>query len=382
MTRQLRKVYVALFLALLLLLGALSVRGLGSFDAPPDSSVVDGKLARALESHYDQQFPVKRIGTNVWAALEYLAFGNGRPGVVVGQDQWLFSDEEFKPVADAELNMDDNWALIRGVRDELAKRDIRLVLAIIPAKNRLYPEYMGENRPTALRDGLFQQFHSKASQASIVAPDLLTPLRRTKLEGPVFLRTDTHWTPLGADVVARQLGSAIRGKALLDTEPTPFVTEIGAEQELEGDLITFLPLDPLFADLLPPPDRLQQRTTHKASEGDAGGDLFGEEQIPVALVGTSYSANPAWNFDGALREALMSDLTNHAESGRGPMLPMLKYLQSDDFKQHPPQVVIWEYPERYLPVANDLSDFDPGWIARLKGTQADRQQLAKNLTEQ
>src|SRR5690606_26657346 len=192
-------------------------------------------------------------------------------GVVVGLEQWLFSDEEFKPVVDAEHNIDDNWALIRGVRDELAKRDIRLVLAIVPAKNRLYPEYMGDNRPTALRDELFQQFHSQASEAAIVAPDLLTPLRRTKQQGPVFLRTDTHWTPLGAEVVAQQLGNAIRSQALLDAEPTPFITEIGAEKELEGDLITFLPLDPLFADLLPPPDRLQQRTTHKAST-EAGGD--------------------------------------------------------------------------------------------------------------
>lgn len=381
MTRQLRKVYVALFLALLLLLGALSVKGLGTFDAPPDSSVVDGKLARALESHYDQQFPVKRLGTNVWAALEYRVFGTGRPGVVVGLEQWLFSDEEFKPVVDAERNIDDNWALIRGIRDELAKRDIRLVLAIVPAKNRLYPEYMGKARPTALRDELFQQFHSQAREASIVAPDLLTPLRQTKQQGPVFLRTDTHWTPLGAEAVARQLGEAIRGKALLDAEPTPFVTEVGTKKELEGDLITFLPLDPLFANLLPPPDLLEQRTTHKASAED-GGDLFGDEQIPVALVGTSYSANPDWNFDGALREALMSDLTNHAESGRGPMLPMLKYLQSDDLREHPPQVVIWEYPERYLPMTNDLSDFDPSWIARLKNERPTKQQLAKNLHEQ
>jgi len=381
MTRQLRKVYVALFLALLLLLGALSVKGLGSFDAPPDSSVVDGKLTRALESHYDQKFPVKRLGHNVWAALEYMLFGTGRPGVVVGLEQWLFSDEEFKPVVNAERNIDDNWALIRGVRDELAKRDIRLVLAIVPAKNRLYPEYMGDNRPTALRDELFQQFHNQASEAAIVAPDLLTPLRRTKQQGPVFLRTDTHWTPLGAEVVAQQLGKAIRSQALLNAEPTPFVTEVGAEKKLEGDLITFLPLDPLFADLLPPPDVLQQRTTHKAKSA-ADADLFGEEQIPVALVGTSYSANPDWNFDGALREALMSDLTNHAESGRGPMLPMLKYLQSDDLRDHPPQVVIWEYPERYLPMTNDLSDFDPSWIARLKNGQAERQQLAKYLHEQ
>lgn len=380
MTRQLRKVYVALFLAMLLLLGVLSVRAFSTFSMPPDATLVDGRMAKAIESHYDQQFPVKRLGTNLWAGLEYMLFGNGRPGVIIGREQWLFSDEEFKPVPDAERNIADNWALIQGVRNELARHDVRLVLAIVPAKNRIYPEYIGDKRPNALHDGLFHQFHQQARSASIVAPDLLTPLRRTKQrQGQVFLRTDTHWTPLGAEAVARQLGEAIRGKQLLDSEPQLFVTQVGEEKELEGDLVTFLPFDPLFPELLPPPDRLQQRVTEKAD--DAPADLFSDEQIPVALVGTSYSADPSWNFDGALREALMSDLTNHAESGRGPMLPMLKYLQSADLREHPPQVVIWEFPERYLPVANDLSDFDPKWITRLKAAHQDKQQLAGNLPQ-
>jgi alginate O-acetyltransferase complex protein AlgJ len=55
---------------------------------------------------------------------------------------------------------------------------------------------------------------------------------------------------------------------------------------------------------------------------------------------------------------------------------MLKYLQSDAFKDSAPQLVIWEFPERYLPMKTNLSDFDPNWIAQLKAAGAANTNLA------
>jgi len=133
----------------------------------------------------------------------------------------------------------------------------------------------------------------------------------------------------------------------------------------------------LFSNMLPKPDELQKRSTDPVAGEAAGGDaLFADSDIPVGLVGTSYSANPHWNFLGALRESLHSDVVNYAEEGHGPILPMLKYLQSDGFKNSPPQVLVWEFPERYLPMKNDLSGFDPAWVAELKKSQDSNQNLA------
>lgn len=117
MTRPLRTLYVALFLGVLVLLFLWSMRGVLSYQPPNQFSVLDGGLAKTFESHYDKQFPVKEIGTNVWAAIDYLLFDAGRPGVVIGEHDWLYSDEEFKPVANGPQQQRDNLALIRGVRD-------------------------------------------------------------------------------------------------------------------------------------------------------------------------------------------------------------------------------------------------------------------------
>ncbi|WP_437884134.1 alginate O-acetyltransferase [Pseudomonas sp. LRF_L74] len=371
MNRTANLVYSAAFGATLIGLGLWSLKGFTTFSVAEGTPVLNGKLSHAFEKHYDDEFPVKKLGTNVWAAVDYTLFGEGRPGVLIGEDGWLYSDEEFKPVVDGRQHLQDNLAIIQGVSEELAKHNVKLMLAVIPAKSRLYPEHVGENKATAMRANLYQRLHSTAGEAQILAPDLLSALKEAKQRGQVFLRTDTHWTPMGAEVVAQRLADAVRQNVQLDGDTQEFVTEAVKQEDYKGDLTTFLPLDPLFANMLPKPDQLQIRQTRAADDSEAGGDaLFADTgALPVALVGTSYSANPKWNFAGALRQSLQRDLSNQAEDGHGPVLPMLKYLQSDELKNSPPQLVIWEFPERYLPMANDLSGFDPAWIAELKNSQ-------------
>lgn len=381
MTRSLQIIYISLFLGLLLALGGWSLMSLANFQRTAQMTALDGRLAQGLQSHYDEHFPIKRLGTNLWAAVDYSLFKEGRPGVVLGRDQWLYSDEEFKPVAEGEQSELSNLALIRGVQATLAQHNVQLVLAIVPAKARLYPEHIAGPAPAALHEDLYRLFHQQAQQAGIFAPDLLTALQQAKSQGPVFLRTDTHWTPLGAEVVARSLGLAIAAHDPITGDSQTYVTDSQAAVPYKGDLTTFLPLDPLFSNLLPPPDELAQRSTHLQQAAAANEDaLFASTDIAVALVGTSYSANPHWNFLGALQQALHSDVVNYAENGHGPILPMLKYLQTDAFKTSPPQVVIWEFPERYLPMKNDLSEFDPNWIAQLKKADSGTPNLALGQT--
>ncbi|MNP19802.1 Alginate biosynthesis protein AlgX precursor [compost metagenome] len=295
--------------------------------------------------------------------------------MVIGKDGWLFTDEEFKPAPSA-TQLDDNWALIRGVQQELERRGVKLVLAIIPAKSRLYPEYLGREQPAALHAALYRDFLNRARQSGMAAPELLETLRQAKDNGQVFLRTDTHWTPLGAEAVAQRLGAAIRAGEGRDLPQQDFVTETGKPAAHKGDLLSFLPLDPLFSELLPQADQLEARKTHAADDA-AGADLFGDSAQPqVALVGTSFSANPRWNFAGALKQALSADLINYAKDGKGPLDPMLELLQDEGFRQKPARLLVWEFPERYLPMHNDLSRFDPEWLAQLRAAGNRDERLA------
>ena len=378
MSRTSAIAHIALFLAPLLGVGVWSLYGFGDLYLPAHASLLDGSLAKVVETHYEAQFPLKRPGTNLWAALDYSVFDEGRPGVMLGRHDWLFSDEEFKPVTHGMQHIEANLRLIRGVQQRLHRHGVKLLLAIIPAKARLYPEHLGEERPSRQQRALYRRLHDAAQRSGILAPDLLASLQQEKARDALFLRTDTHWTPYGAERVARHLARTVRCHAPLTGEPQRFITEQAAGKPYLGDLVRFLPLDPLFSGLLPPPDQLQSRRTLSLASGPGGDSaaLFADTRIPVVLVGTSYSAAPDWNFLGALRQALGRDILNYAENGQGPLLPMLKYLQTNAFRDSPPQLVIWEFPERYLPMAPDLRQFDPAWIDQLEADGATAQRLA------
>ena len=113
----------------------------------------------------------------------------------------------------------------------------------------------------------------------------------------------------------------------------------------------FWPLSPWFDQLMPQADTLNVYRTYAAEDALFEEDaLFGDEDNSpaVALVGTSYSADPQWNFEGALKQHLNTELSNFAQSAQGPLAPMNTFLEQQLNNLPELQVVIWEIPERYL----------------------------------
>ena len=89
-----------------------------------------------------------------------------------------------------------------------------------------------------------------------------------------------------------------------------------------------------------------KRKTYSPQSGQDA--LFGDAALPVTLVGTSYSANKLWHFEGHLKTAMQADILNMADEGQGPFATMRAWLDSGNFKSNKPRLVIWEMPERYL----------------------------------
>ena len=171
MNRTLNLLYSLLFGSLLLVLCLWSLRAVFGFSSASETSVLDGKMAQAFEKHYDAEFPVKQLGTNLWALASLTLFGEGRQGVVIGQDGWLFSDEEFKPASKPD-QLQDNWQLVNAVRAEFERRGVTLVLALLPAKARLYPEHLDDERPALAQQSLYPKVLDMMRQAGLNGPDL------------------------------------------------------------------------------------------------------------------------------------------------------------------------------------------------------------------
>jgi alginate O-acetyltransferase complex protein AlgJ len=344
--RLLPGAFLALFLAASLIVSLANPALLRS----PRQPVLDGSWMAAYQEAFDTNSPLFGPATVTWGIIEYVLFREGRSGVLVGSDGWLFSREEFEhrsTAAAASASLAANLDAVAAVRDRLETDGVRLVVALLPAKARVYGEHLGRYRLPRAPERRYDAALTGLQVRDVNAVDLLGPLAEAKSSAQVFLRTDTHWSPAGAAVVAEALAGAL---ARQDTFPwlgsAEFLTTDGTPMSHRGDLARFLPLGPLYERLGPPDDTVFRATTKAVSAPET--NLFAEVELPVALVGTSYSEDDRWNFPGALREALGSEVLVAARQGVGPFEPMVDYLAGTAYRNAPPSLVLWEIPERYL----------------------------------
>lgn len=338
---------------LLVVLGLALSLGLRAASRPPEgTSVLDGAWAAAFERQLNDSLEVRALSVPLFGALEYFLFGAGRKGVVVGRAGWLFSAEELEQHPQDEQTQARHLQLVQAVDRTLKKRGIRLRVALLPSKVRVYSEQLGGLRLPGIPDKRYSTFRQGLEAAGVEAPDLLTPLQQAAREQGMFLRTDTHWTPAGARVVAEALA---QGVTFAERGETPFQRQALPPEVYAGDLLKYLPLGP-FAAAGPAPDIVEGFRAQAPATSEAGlaGALLGEVRIPVVLVGTSYSKAERWGFADALRLSFGAEVLNVAQEGQGPFLPMLTWLAHPSFQETPPALVIWELPERYLGTPEEL----------------------------
>src|SRR5690349_2986580 len=60
------------------------------------SAYLNGEAAIKIDDYYKKIMPHRLPSIDVMGAARYLLFSEGRRGVVVGNDGWLFSREEFE----------------------------------------------------------------------------------------------------------------------------------------------------------------------------------------------------------------------------------------------------------------------------------------------
>jgi alginate O-acetyltransferase complex protein AlgJ len=312
----------------------------GVFD-PIDAPVLDGSWATAWEDRLDEGYAPREWGVIAWGVTEYTVFGDGRPGVLVGEDDWLFTLEEFETGAGTEAEIQRKVDQILSVQKQLDEQNIQLLVALLPAKARVYSDKI-DLPPSVLP--VYDEVRQDLLEAGVLAPDLVAGLTKGREQAEVFCSTDTHWTPWGAHIVALQLREALES-----WEPPPgasYTSEESEPFEVDGDLLRYIPLGPWQGTLGPGPEMVMGRSHAGAAGGGFG--LLDEVTIPITVVGTSYTADERWGFEEELNAVFLADVLNAADQGMGPMEPMAAYLVNDAFTQTPPQLVIWEIPERHL----------------------------------
>jgi alginate O-acetyltransferase complex protein AlgJ len=329
----------------------------------------EGKTTQTFEKQLDLQLPLRSALITLANTVRYHVVGGGGDQVRVGRDGWLFLTDEIKYESsagpswwlDSAPAFNARMDLIRDLSKYLAERDVKLVVALVPDKARLYSQqlepasYPSYNQ-TRYGDGLAAL---KLRKVEVV--DLLAKLKPLAMHAELYYRTDTHWNQRGAQLAAQAVATTIT-KFNLPLQKSSFTTQDQGEvQERPGDLLRLMGMEHVANFLRPKPDSERSVKTVPTASTGASQSLFGDAATPVVLVGTSYSLRG--NFHGYLQESLSSAVLNSAKDGGGFLQALTAYLKDDSFREAKPQVLVWEIPERML--GSPLVE-EPSWLEKIK----------------
>lgn len=316
--------------------------------------ILDGALTQHIAKELSNVALAKKAA-DLERAASWLLIGDTGARVRQGCPGWLFLADENRIYPHAQANAEAKAQKVAAVRDWLAQRNIRLLVALVPDKSRIAAEQLcGVARSPALNDRA-ARWQAELQRSGVEVLDLAPLLQ--PLGSAAYLRTDTHWSELGAEVAAKAVAARVTQLGVSATPALQLYRTVEAESLRPGDLVRLAGLDWLPQPLQPQGEYVAQSQfgRHGESEAASEDDLFGDSQLPnVALIGTSFSRNS--NFVPFLEQALGASLGNFAKDGGEFSGAATDYFTSPAFRETPPQLLIWEIPERDLqsPYQDDI----------------------------
>ncbi len=265
--------------------------------------------------------------------------------LIQAEGDWLFRTRE-------DLRTDFGtsalgYKRLQQLQRAFKRRGVELVVVYQPTRglvdrNKLLPADREKFAyDTALKN--YQAMLGRFSKMGYWVPDL-SPLANENEAHDFYFRGDQHWTPYGAQRTARRVAETVKQiPAYADIPKREFESSKSGRMGKTGTLHNMA--GQLCGTSYAVQYMDQFATEPKGEAGDS--DLFGDGGNPeITLVGTSHSGKN-YNFGGFLQEYLSADVLNVAFPGGGLEGAMIQYLGSEEFRNNPPKVLIWEFSPLY-----------------------------------
>jgi alginate O-acetyltransferase complex protein AlgJ len=357
------------------------VQGIATSSSPWQATLkVNARILREIKTYEDG---LKADSTIVQALVPLMQvpisgwLKGGNEDAYIGRDGWLFYRKDIdsltghgfldpavlarRAAGGSELvapPQPDPIKAIVDFRDQLASRGIDLIVMPVPIKPTVYADRFSsryESRAGVVQNPSFEAFLERLEREGVTCLDvapLLAEAKSAAPDRPLYLKTDTHWTPEGMELAATALARLARS-----TVPLPPATDrfsaIATEITALGDVAGMLKLPPerrIF-----PPETV---TIRQVQSGDAV--LRPDRKAEVLFLGDSfaniYSLAPmGWGDAAGLVEhlalalGLPVDAITRNDAGSFATREMLaKELQRGNDRLAGKKLVIWEFAAREL----------------------------------
>ncbi|WP_454863578.1 alginate O-acetyltransferase AlgX-related protein [Pseudomonas hormoni] len=275
--------------------------------------------------------------------------------VITGDGGWLFPAWESLSKVD-NTGTARNVVLIKELQQQLEREHIGLIVLVVPMKAPFYAQRLPVDQPiSAAVMQRYEHLQSDLTRAGLSTLNIKPILQRTEQgEQTAFYRADYHWTAWSAENTADATAQLITGRYRLQGEPGGGAA-LGPwfDRRAFGDLASnFLPAikrKAIGRDLY---------TVRHQAENDL---LIDDAPAPVQVIGNSF-VQPYLGFTQKLSNALDRPVALTWNPGDvGPWATLLQYLESADFAQHKPQVIVWQFNEGQFHLGPDATD---NWSAK------------------
>jgi alginate O-acetyltransferase complex protein AlgJ len=299
---------------------------------------------------------------------------------VVGNEGWLFFGPELRHVslgqfwgpaaakvsrADQPSNADPLPAIL-DFQDQLRRLGIGLLMVPVPPKVAVYPDrlFADAASPEASRlDSQDEAFYTVLRKHGVDVLDLFSLLvtHRSDPDGPVFCKTDTHWSGRACVLAARAIAAKLTNEPWVKAAHHEAFAEQWRKVSIEGDLARFMPAGQVVK-----PEEVLLRIVGRKT--DAGLEpVQPERNSPLILLGDSHTlvfhsggdmlATGAGVADQLAYElGFPVDLIGVRGSGATPArISLLRRAQAKPAYLSNKKLVIWLF------TAREFTESEQGW---------------------
>lgn len=329
-------------------------------------------LAGALPAETPLSEAQQKFAAELATTVQNLEKKNAAAGA--GVDGWLFfggelrllslgrfwGDEAAKVSRAHKPELKDPIPAILDFQRQLKARGIELVVVPVPPKAAIYPEKIvpGFDVRSADPAPVLHRFYEELRGAGVDVLDLsaLFIQNRDKARGPVFCKTDSHWSGVGCALAAQAIADKVRSKLSQPAAPKQYASG-WKEVQISGDL------DGLISHEAhkPGPEKIEVQSVSEKGNGAA---VEPDANSPLLLLGDSHTlvyhdflAERSGLLDQlALQLGFAPDLIGTRGSGATPVrINLYRRSVKDAGYLAKKKVVVWCF------AAREFTEATEGW---------------------
>jgi alginate biosynthesis protein AlgX len=265
-----------------------------------------------------------------------------------GNNGYLLYAGDFSP---NNFAIDGRTQYYAQLDQALKSKGVQLIVSPLPSRTIVYPEVLDKNQPlqstysTDVARENYKKSFQRLTDLGLHTTDLLsTAIKQRQMDDSknLYFARDYHWTSEGARLYAQAIAREVmKFEAYISLKKEKFTNTYIRSENTESRLAYLLQT---VCGTKTPPEKINVFETTRE-----GGNLLGDDAYPVVMIGSSYSAEAKYNFEGFLKEALSSNVLNVAVSGGGYNASLEAYLLSEAYSNEKPKFLIWEFAASMTP---------------------------------